>query len=362
MACERALGSQFEGTSPGRINVRNKRRRRRKEGIPMNTLVRTGALALVVVTHWAPQAAAQAHDFPNRPITLVVPLAPGGSNDILARLVGQKLERKFGKPVIIENRPGAGGITAALGVVRGAPDGYTMITASSTMMSFNVTVRKQMPYDPRKDLIPIVMTVRTPFVLVVNPALPVHSVADLVKLAREKKGQLSFGTPGPATFHRLSAEILKSMFDLDLIHVPYKGTVPALNDLMGGHIAFMFSDIPPALASIRAGKLRALGVTTGERVPALAEVAPLKDVGMPGFDASSWHTIAIHSGVPRDIIEKLAAAIREGMAEPAVAEMLARDGAIPVVSPPIDELRRFVDSETARWGKVIEKAGLAGSE
>ena len=142
-------------------------------------------------------ASAQASDFPNRPITLVVPLAPGGSNDILARLVGQKLERKFGKPVIIENRPGAGGITAALGVVRGAPDGYTMITASSTMMSLNVTIRKQMPYDPRKDLTPIAMTVRTPFVLVVNPALPVHSVADLVKLAREKKGAVVVRHAGP---------------------------------------------------------------------------------------------------------------------------------------------------------------------
>jgi len=328
----------------------------------MNWFAHSGVLALVLVGSWAPQAVAQAPDFPNRPITLVVPLAPGGSNDILARMVGQKLERKFGKPVIIENRPGAGGITAALGVVRGAADGYTMITASSTMMSLNITIRKHMPYDPRKDLTPIAMTVRTPFVLVVNPALPVHSVADLVKLAREKKGGLSYGTPGPATFHRLSTEILRTMFDLEFVHVPYKGTAPALNDLMGGHIAFMFADIPPALALIKAGKLRALGVTTGERVPALSEVPPLKDVGMPGFDASSWHTIAIHSGVPRDIIEKLAAAIREGMADPEVVKMLARDGAIPVVSPPVDELRRFVDGETARWGKVIEQAGLAGSE
>lgn len=327
----------------------------------MRALAYSGCL-LAIVSAGIGEASAQASDFPNRPITLVVPLAPGGSNDILARLVGQKLERKLGKPVIIENRPGAGGITAALGVVRGAPDGYTMITASSTMMSLNVTIRKQMPYDPRKDLIPIAMTVRTPFVLVVNPDLPVHSVADLVKLARERKGRLSFGTPGPATFHRLSAEILRNMFELEFIHVPYKGTVPALNDVAGGHIAFMFADVAPALSLIQSGKLRALGVTTGERVAALSEVPPLKEVGMPGFDASSWHTIAIHSGVPRDIIDKLAIAIREGMAEPGVAEMLARDGAIPVVSPPVDELRRFVDSETVRWGKVIEQAGLAGSE
>jgi tripartite-type tricarboxylate transporter receptor subunit TctC len=219
-----------------------------------------------------------------------------------------------------------------------------------------------MPYDPRKDLTPLALTARTPFVLVVNPALPVHSVDDLVKLARAKPGQLSFGAPGPATFHRLQAELFRTTFGLEFIYVPYKGSAPALNDLAGGHTSFMFADIPPALALIKAGRLRALGVTTAQRVPALSEVPPLAEAGIPGFDASSWHTIATHSGAPRDIIEKLAAAIREGMVDPAVSQMLARDGAIPVVSPPVDELRRFVDNETVRWGKVIEQAGLAGSE
>jgi tripartite-type tricarboxylate transporter receptor subunit TctC len=328
----------------------------------MLACARLVGFVLALNAAWVADVVGQVSDYPNRPITLVVPLAPGGSNDILARLVGHKLERKFGKPVIVENRPGAGGLTAATAVVRGPADGYTLIAASSTMMALNVTVRKHMPYDPRKDLTPLVMTVRTPFVLVVNPDLPVHSVADLIKLAREKKGQLSFGAPGPATFHRLAAEMLKNMFGVDFIYVPYKGTAPALNDVAGGHIAFMFADLAPALPLIRAGKLRALGVTPAQRVPALSEVPPLNEAGMPGFDATSWHTIAIRSGVPRDIIEKLAAAIREGMADPAVSEKLTRDGAIPVVSPSVDELRRFVDAETVRWGKVIEQAGLAGSE
>ena len=334
----------------------------------MTSLARSGLLTLACIAAWSciaswfVGAAAQVSDYPNKAITLVVPLAPGGSNDILARLVGQRLERKFGKPVVVENRPGGGGIPAALGVVRAPADGYTLLAASSTLMALNITVRKHMPYDPRKDLIPLALTVRTPFVLVVNPALPVHSVADLVKLARENPGKLAFGAPGPATFHRLSTELLKNQFGLDVVYVPYKGTAPALNDLAGGHIAFMFADIPPALALIRAGRLRALGVTPAQRVPALSEVPPLNEAGIPGFDATSWHTIAIHSGVPHAIVEKLATAIREGMADPAVAKILARDGAIPVVSPPPDELRRFVDAETLRWGKVIEKAGLAGSE
>jgi tripartite-type tricarboxylate transporter receptor subunit TctC len=321
---------------------------------------RLGLLTLAVAAGWMLHASAQPADYPNKPITLVVPLAPGGSNDILARLVGSKLEKKFGKPVIVENRPGAGGLTAATAVVRGPADGYTLIAASSTMMSLNLTIRKSMPYDARKDLTPLALTVRTPFVLVVNPALPIRSVEDFVNYARGK--QLSFGAPGPATIHRIMAEMLKNTFKLDFVYVPYKGTAPALNDVMGGHISFMFADIPPALALVQSGKLRALGVTTAQRVPAMADTAPLAEVGIPGFDMSSWHTIAIRSEVPRPIIETLAAAIRDGMAEPAVQKMLARDGAIPVISPPLDELRRFVDSETVRWGKIITEAGLAGSE
>jgi tripartite-type tricarboxylate transporter receptor subunit TctC len=326
----------------------------------MIVFARLGLLAIGGAAALMGGAQAQQADYPNRPITLVVPLAPGGSNDILARLVGQKLEKRLGKPVIVENRPMGGGIPAALGVVRAPADGYTLIAASSTLLSLNLTVRKQLPYDPRKDIAPLAMTVRTPFVLVVNPALPVHSVDDLVNYARGR--QLSFGAPGAATIHRLMAETFKTIFKLDLVYVPYKGTAPALNDVMGGHISFMFADIPPAKQLVESGKLRALGVTTMERVAAMPDLRPLAEVGIPGFDMSSWHTIASRSDVPREIMEKLATAIREGMSEPAVVEMLTRDGAIPVVSPPLDELRRFVDSETLRWGKVIEQAGLAGSE
>jgi tripartite-type tricarboxylate transporter receptor subunit TctC len=316
------------------------------------------AFALACVS--TPHARADASDYPSRPISLVVPLAPGGGNDIIARIVGSKLEKKFGKPVVVENRPQGGGIPAALGVVRAPADGYTLIAASSTLLALNVSVRKSMPYDPRKDIMPLTLTARTPFVLVVNPALPVHSVDDLVKLARTKP--LSFAAPGAATFHRLTAELFKSMFKIDATYVPYKGSAPAVTDLAGGHVDFMFSDIPPSRELILAGKLRPLGVTTAQRVPALSDVPPLAEVGIPGFDATSWHSIATTAGVPKDVAEKIAAAIREGMADPAVSEMLTRDGAMPVVSPPPDELRRFVDGEIERWAKVIEQAGLTGSE
>jgi tripartite-type tricarboxylate transporter receptor subunit TctC len=317
--------------------------------------------ALVLMAPCQP-AAAQGADYPNRPVTFIVPFAPGGTTDILARMLSQKLEQRLGKPFVVDNRPGAGGLTGALTVTRATPDGYTVIMASSTLLAINVTFRKNLPYDPRKDMTPIALLARVPYVLLVNPALPVHSVDDLVKLAKAKPGQLAFGTPGPGTFHHLNGELLKMTFGLDLVHVPYKGTAPALNDLAGGHIQLMFSDMPPALPLVQAGTLRALGVTTAQRVKAAPDLPPLAEAGIPGYDASSWHTVTPTAGVPQPIVDKLHVAIRDIMGDPAVVEVLQRDGALPQVSPPPAELKRFVESEIARWGKVIEQAGIAGSE
>lgn len=316
--------------------------------------------ALLVLT---PQfARAQAHDYPNRSVTFVVPFAPGGVTGLFARLLGQKLEQRLGKPFVVDHRPGGGGVTAAAAVARAAPDGYTIMMASSTILAFNATVRKNLAYDPRKDLTPIALLARVPFVLVVSPELPVKSVGDLVKLAREKPGQLSFALPGPGTFHHLNAEIFKSMFGLELTHVPYKGTAPALQDIAAGHVSFMFADVPPARGLIEGGKIRALGVTTRERVKAVAEVPPLAEAGMPNYDASSWHTITTTGGVPKEIVDKLYGEIRAIMGEREVADLLSQDGALPQVSPPPDEMRKFVSDEIVRWGEVITKAGIAGSQ
>ena len=328
--------------------------------------MKKGALGLVTVLvlfQGAPErAAAQASDYPGRAVTFIVPFAPGGVTSLFARILGQKLEQRLGRPFVVENRPGGGGVTAATAVAQAVPDGYTIMMASSTVLAINVTVRKNLPYDPRKDLTPIALLARVPFVLVVNPSLPVRSVADLVKLAKDKPGQLSFGTPGPGTFHHLNAELFKSTFGLNLVHVPYKGSAPALNDLVGGHIEMMFCDVPPALALIQSGKIRALGITTKERVPAIAELLPLAEIGMPGYDTASWHTITTTANVPQPIVDKLYANIRDIMGDPSVKETLTRDGTLPQVSPPPEELKRFVASEILRWGKVVEQAGLAGSE
>jgi tripartite-type tricarboxylate transporter receptor subunit TctC len=305
---------------------------------------------------------AAATDYPTRPVTFLVPFAPGGVTDIFARLISQNLEKRLGKPFVVENKPGGSGIAAAMDVVHATPDGYTIMMASSTLLAFNVTVRKNLPYDPLKDLTPVSLLARVPFVLVVNPDLPVHSVADLVALAKEKPGQIAFATPGPGTFHHLNAELFKSTFGLNLIHVPYKGEVPALTDLAGGHVQMMFCGVPPALPLIRAGKLRALGVTTAQRVPAAPDIPPLAEAGIPGYDAASWHTVTTTANVPAEVVEKLHSTIADIMKDQAVVESLEREGTIPQQSPSPDELKRFVASEITRWSKVIEKAGLAGSE
>jgi len=281
---------------------------------------------------------------------------------LFARLLSQKLEQQLGKPFVVENRPGGGGVTAASQVAHAPPDGHTIMMASSTVLAINVTLRKNLPYDPRKDLAPIALLARVPFVLVVNPGLPVQSVADLVRLAKERPGKMSFGTPGPGTFHHLNAEMFKSTFGLDLVHVPYKGSAPALQDVVGGHIDMMFSDVSPALALIEAKKVRPLGVTTRQRVPAIADVPPLAEVGIPGYDTASWHTVTTTGDVPAAIIDKLHGAIRQAMSDPGVIETLTKDGTLPQTSPPPDELKRFVDSEIARLGEIVRNAGLAGSE
>lgn len=320
------------------------------------------ALAVAILPRTAAEAQESAAQYPSRPITFVVPFAPGGVTGLFARILGQKLEQRLGKPFIIDHKPGGGGVTGAVSVARAAPDGYTVMMASSSILAFNATVRKELAYDPRKDLTPIALLARVPFVLVVNPALPVNSVADLVKLAKEKPGLLSFATPGPGTFHHLNSEIFKSMFGLDLVHVPYKGTAPALQDVAAGHVTFMFADVPPARGLIEGSKVRALGVTTKERVKAMPEVPALAEGGIPGYDTASWHTITTTGGVPKEIIDKLASEVRAVMGEPEVQKLLSDDGAIPQISPSPEEMKTFVASEIVRWGEVITKAGIAGSQ
>src|SRR5215468_2786542 len=303
---------------------------------------------------------ALSQDYPNRPVNFVVPFAPGGGTDVLGRLLGQKLGERFGKPFVVENRPGAGTLTAAMQVAKSAPDGHTIMMATSSTMAINVTLYKQLPYNPGKDLALSALICSVPFVLVVNPDLPVNSVADLVKLAKERP--LSYGSGGPGAFHHLMGELFKTTMGIPMTHVPYKGTLPALNDVIAGHIQLMFSDLAPAYPLIEAGKVRALGVTTARRAAAAQDIPPLAQVGVPGFDWAASQSVAAPGGTPKEIVAKLNEAVNAASAEPEVEKQLIDLQFIPRGKGSPEELDRFVKSETVRWAKVLQQAGVAGSE
>ena len=231
---------------------------------------------------------AHADDYPSRTVTIVAPSAPGGMYSILARLIGARLEQRYGRTFVVENRPGASSVTGSVAVVRSAPDGYTLMVATSSTMATNVTLHKNLPYDPLADFIPVALIAMSPEVLVINAALPVRSIDDLVRHARATLGGLSFGSAGPGTAQHLNGELIKLGLDIPMQHVPYKGVQPALNDLVGGHIALMTSPIPVALPLVQGGQLRPLGVTAQTRIGALPHVPSFREIGVPGLDAPSW--------------------------------------------------------------------------
>jgi tripartite-type tricarboxylate transporter receptor subunit TctC len=306
---------------------------------------------------------AWAQDYPAHSVTIVVPFTPAGSTDILARMLAQKLEQRLGKSFVVENRPGAGTIIAANAVAKAPPDGHVLLMAPSSTMAINVTLYKKLPYDPTTDFVPLAGLARVPFVLIVNPSLPVHSLRELIKYAKERPGQLSFASVGPGVPHHLYAEVLMSTAGIAMTHVPYKGSAPALNDVVAGHIPLMFCDIPPAIGMLRAGKVRPLGVTTGSRVPALPDVPTIVEAGLPEFGSlAGWHMLVAPGKTPRGVVEKLHAELIGILALPEIDGEVNRLGLISFDNPSVDGLQSFVKSEIARWGQVVQRAGIAGLE
>jgi len=329
------------------------------KGLSRRTLLAVALPAMAAKIARAQNATADADDYPSHAVTFIVPFAPAGGTDILARLLGQKLEQRLGKSFVVENRPGAGTILATNFVAKSPPDGYTIMMAVSSL-AIDATLYKTLPYDPGKDLALIALIARVPFVLVVNPALPVRSVDDLIKLARQRP--LSYGSGGIGAFHHLAAALFASMTGIKLTHVPYRGTAPALNDLMGGYIQLMFSDLGPVLPLINAGKVRALAITTKQRFAALPDVPPLADAGVPGFDVAAWQGVVAPAQTPQPIVIKLNSALNAIVAMDDTRARMADLGMNPVGTGSPEELKRFLQSEIARWGKVVEAAGIAHSE
>jgi tripartite-type tricarboxylate transporter receptor subunit TctC len=317
-------------------------------------------LAAAMLTAFAP-VQVRAQDFPNKPVTMIVPFAAGGAGDILARALGARLEPKWGKPMIVENKPGAGGIIGAVATQKADPDGYTLMVAPSATMAVNVTLYKSLSYNPATDFTPIAIAAQTPFVLVVNNDLPVKSIADLVKYAKEK-GPLSYATAGPGVPHHLFGELLKTMTGIQMSPVAYRGSAPALNDVIAGHIPLMFVDLGPSLGIIQAGKVRAIGISTKSRFAALPDVPPLAELGLPEFDAASWQMVVAPAKTPATISEKLHADFKAVLDTPETRDQILKNGMLPMNNPNIAGLQSFVNSEIARWGKVVQQAGIAGSQ
>jgi tripartite-type tricarboxylate transporter receptor subunit TctC len=316
----------------------------------MKALVLCFALLAATVCH--------GQSWPQKPVRVIVPFAPGGASDLMPRLVGEKLTSMWGQPVLIENRPGAAGNIGMEAGARSAPDGYTLVAAPNGNLVVNPHMYSRLAYDVFKDLAPVTRIAAVQNVLVVHPDMPATTVKELVSLAREKPGTLNFASPGNGSQAHVAVELLKMQLGLDLVHVPYQGVGPAMKDLLGGRINLMVAQVPAALPHIKGGKLRALGVASSAPLAALPEVPTIASAAaLPGFEAVSWYALMAPAGTPREVIAKIHGDVAKALQMPDVRERLAGMGAEPSGESPA-ELTARIKAEYDRWGEVVRKANI----
>ena len=300
---------------------------------------------------------AQAQSYPTKPIHLIVPFPPGGGNDTVARAIAQQLGPDLGQPMVIDNRPGAGGSVGAELAAKAPPDGYTLFLAGVGSHAVNPNVHAKLPYDPVKDFAPITLLASAPSVLVVNPAVPARTIAEFTAYARANPGKLNYASNGAGSAAQLAAAMYETMAGVRMVHVPYKGIAPAMTDLMGGEVQLMFGTIVALVPHVQAGKLRALAVTSRKRSPLLPDVPTLAESGLSDYQAGSWYGILAPAGTPREIIERLHGAMVKALKQPDVAKRLAAEGAEVIGSAP-EEFAAHIRSELARVGDVVRAAGI----
>ena len=313
-------------------------------------------VALVAIA--APLAAA-AQDYPTRPVVLVSPFPPGGSVSLVARIVAEKMGETLGQSIVVENRGGAGGTIGARSVAKSPPDGYTLLLGYTGTLAIGPSMYPNAGFDPRKDFAPVGRIGTAPTLLVVHPSVPLHSVAELIAYAKANPGKLNFGSAGIGTVGHLAGELMATMAGLRLVHVPYKGTGPAITDLLGGHIPMMFTPVPTAHAQAESGLLRALAVTGAERSSLLPNVPTVAESGLPGYEAALRYGLVAPAGTPRAIIERLNKELRTALAAEDVRSRLAADGAEVLPSTP-EQYAADIDREEATWSKVVNALGLRG--
>jgi len=324
-------------------------------------IARQALLALTAAALLHP-ATARAQDYPNRPVTIIVPLAAGSGMDTLVRLYAEKLQGIFGQPVVVENRPGASLMLAAAFVAKAPADGYTLLVSTSSAMAINPVLYKSINYDPIKDFVPISLYVKSPMILVVNPDLPAKSISDLITLAKEAKTPLTYSSPGAGVAQHLSMEYMKKRFGLDITHVPYKNTPQSIADIAAGHVNLGFAEAGASLPLIKDGKLRALAVSATTRLPSLPDVPPFSEAAKaPDFEAVSWHVLFAPAGTPRPILDRLHAEMKKIMSDPEMVKMTEKIGLIPVATPSIEGIQSYIASERDKWGNLVRQLGLEGS-
>jgi tripartite-type tricarboxylate transporter receptor subunit TctC len=313
------------------------------------TIAAASALGLLALT---PLAQA----FPTKAITIIVPFSAGGTTDILARVLGQFISKDLGQPVIIDNRAGAGGNIGTQLVARAAPDGHTILMGTVGTHAINQSLYPKLAFDPIKDFAPLTRVALVPNLLVANPAQPFKTVKELMAYAKANPGKVTFGSSGSGTSIHLSGELFKQMAGVDIQHVAYKGSAPAVNDLLGNHIAIMFDNMPSAISHVKAGKLRPLAVTTAQRSPALPDVPTIAEAGVPGYEATSWFGLLAPAKTPAPVVAKLNASILKALADPDVKKKLLEQGAEPAGETPA-QFAAFIASETVKWGKIVKQSG-----
>jgi tripartite-type tricarboxylate transporter receptor subunit TctC len=318
-------------------------------------MFRAFALALLV-SAGVFSATASGQSYPSRAIRLIVPFPPGGAVDILGRAIATKLGDALGQQVLIENRAGAGGALGGEVAAKAAPDGYTLLMGSTTTMSINQYLYAKLPYDPARDFVPVTLVAFVPHVLVAGPSVPAQNLRDFIAYAKANPGKLNYASAGNGTPHHIAAEMFRQMAGVDMVHVPYKGTGPALTDLVGGQVSFMSVEILAAMPMVSAGKLHALGVATAQRNPSAPNLPTVAEAGLPGFEVTSWYGVLAPAGTPREISGRLATEIAKAVASNDFRERLTALGATPVGNTP-DEFGTFMRRESAKWEKAVKASG-----
>jgi tripartite-type tricarboxylate transporter receptor subunit TctC len=321
----------------------------------------TGVLTFVSALSGATAETAPSFNWPERTVTIVVPWPPGATPDGIARIASVKLAARLHQTFVVENRPGAASATGIASVAKAAPDGYTFMAATTSMVT-NPTLRKRIPYDPEKDFVPLAMVSLAPFVLVVNPSLPVRSLSDLIALAGQKPGELSYGSGGPGHSAHIDMELLQQQAGIQMTHVPYGASIAAMNDVIAGHIHLTFADIQPALPLIAEGRVRALGVSSRTRVASAPQIPPIAESGLPDFEAMAWVMFLAPARTPPQIVTRLRSELVAMMDEPDVQAWIAASGQIPPRFQAPDELQRYLSAEVTHWRDVLTRLGLAGSQ